>query len=213
MHLWVLAVLTGQAGRQWLETRAASSAGQYNISLSTLLSMPVPLPPLAEQIGALAELEERRVSVERQEAAAELSIQQSISQRQNILRVAFAGQLVPQDPNDEPANALLERIRAERVERAKQPKARKSKQEKGIAAMAIQLIDVLAEASDWIPAQEAFRRCGVGNGALTDRIEELYAELRQLDKEGRLASEPVFELNKNTGKKVKTGDRLKLVVG
>jgi len=37
------------------------------------------------------------------------------TQRKNILKAAFAGQLIPQNPNDEPASALLERIRAERV--------------------------------------------------------------------------------------------------
>ena len=54
------------------------------------------------------------------------SLKQSTAQRQNILRAAFSGQLVPQDPNDEPASVLLERIRAERAEREKQPKTRKA---------------------------------------------------------------------------------------
>ncbi|PKO63366.1 MAG: restriction endonuclease, partial [Betaproteobacteria bacterium HGW-Betaproteobacteria-17] len=44
-----------------------------------------------------------------------LSLKQSTAQRQNILRAAFAGQLVPQDPNDDPASVLLARIRAERA--------------------------------------------------------------------------------------------------
>lgn len=52
-----------------------------------------------------------------QEAAIDLSLKQSTAQRQNILRAAFAGQLVPQDLNDEPASALLERISKERAER------------------------------------------------------------------------------------------------
>jgi type I restriction enzyme S subunit len=47
----------------------------------------------------------------------EISLKQSTAQRQNILRAAFAGQLVPQDPNDEPASVLLVRIRAERAAR------------------------------------------------------------------------------------------------
>jgi len=52
-----------------------------------------------------------------------LALKQSTAQRQNILRAAFAGQLVPQDPNDEPASVLLERIRAERVA-VKRPRGR-----------------------------------------------------------------------------------------
>ena len=50
-----------------------------------------------------------------QERAIEMRLKQSTAQRQNILRAAFSGQLVPQDPNDEPASVLLERIRTERL--------------------------------------------------------------------------------------------------
>jgi hypothetical protein len=61
---------------------------------------------------------ERLSRVEDQEMAIGLSLKQSTAQRQNILRAAFAGQLVPQDPNDEPASVLLERIRKERAAQA-----------------------------------------------------------------------------------------------
>lgn len=62
--------------------------------------------------------------------AIERSLKQSTAQRQNILRAAFAGQLVPQDPNDEPASVLLQRIRAERAAQAtaKKPRGRKTKE-------------------------------------------------------------------------------------
>ncbi|MDC3740246.1 hypothetical protein KDL21_04300 [Pseudomonas syringae pv. syringae] len=206
VHRWILAVLTAHTGRQWLEARAASSAGQHNISLSTLLAMPVPLPPLTEQSGALMEVENCYELIRRQEDAAEFSIKQSAAQRQNILRAAFTGQLVPQDPSDEPASVLLARIRAERAERAMQPKVRKTKQQKEIAVVVSKLIDVLAEAGDWVPAQEAFRSCGVADGAFTDQIEALYAELRALDKAGRLAVEAVTDAE---GRKLH--DRLKLL--
>jgi type I restriction enzyme S subunit len=122
------------------------------------------------------------------------------------LRAAFAGQLVPQDPEDEPASVLLERIRAEREEQDKQPKVRKNIQKKEIVTVVRKLIDVLAEAGDWLPAQEAFRRCGLADGALTDQIESIYAELRILDKAGRLAVEAVTD-----GQGRKLHDRLKLL--
>ena len=168
--------------------------------------MPVPLPPLTEQSGSLTEVENCYELIRRQEDAAEFSIKQSTAQRQNILRAAFTGQLVPQDPSDEPASVLLARIRAERAERAMQPKVRKTKQQKEIAVVVSKLIDVLAEAGDWVPAQEAFRSCGVADGAFTDQIEALYAELRALDKAGRLAVEAVTDAE---GRKLH--DRLKLL--
>ena len=65
-----------------------------------------------------------------QEQSVELSLKQSAAQRQNILRAAFAGQLVPQDPKDEPASVLLARIRAERASAAgvMTPRRRKPKE-------------------------------------------------------------------------------------
>ena len=69
-------------------------------------------------------------AISEQELAIEISLKQSTTQRQNILRAAFSGQLVPQDPADEPASVLLERIRAERAAQAtlKKPRARKTKE-------------------------------------------------------------------------------------
>jgi len=48
------------------------------------------------------------------------------------------------------------------------------------------LVEVLEEAMDWIPAQEAFSRCGIVEGSETTEIEAIYAQLRVLDKSGRL---------------------------
>ena len=60
-----------------------------------------------------------------------MGARQSTAQRKNILQAAFSGQLVPQDPNDEPASVLLERIRAERagsLARTRKPLARSAKE-------------------------------------------------------------------------------------
>ena len=64
-----------------------------------------------------------------QEAAISASLKQATAQRQNILRAAFSGQLVPQDPADEPASALLARIRAERAAQGAQPRKRRAAKE------------------------------------------------------------------------------------
>ena len=116
--------------RSHLVSRVKTTAGQTGISGEDLKRTPIPLPPLAEQQAALAGLEERLRAIEELEAPTKLALKQSTAQRQNILRAAFAGQLVPQDPKDEPASVLLARIRAERASAAgvMTPRRRKPKE-------------------------------------------------------------------------------------
>lgn len=83
-----------------------------------------PLPSTDEQIEIVRLLQAGTEEIQRQGAAIALALKQSSAQRQNILRAAFAGQLVPQDPNEEPASVLLGRINAARLEAIKQPKTR-----------------------------------------------------------------------------------------
>lgn len=182
--------------------------GRPRVNLGHIRAIPLAVCSMEEQREIARALVDAESSIEEQMKAIDHSLKQSTAQRQNILRAAFAGQLVPQDANDEPASVLLERIRAKRAERAKQSKTRKPKQQKEIIAMVNQLKDVLAKAGDWVPAQEAFQRCGIADGALTERIEELYAELRKLDKAGYLAVEAVTDAQ---GRKLY--DKLKLLAG
>lgn len=195
-------------GKTWFQNAGKQTTNLASINMTMLRMFPVPLGPADEQRELLKQLEAQLEQLHRQEQAVVLGLKQSEAQRQNILRAAFTGQLVPQDPDDEPASVLLERIRAERAEREKQPRVRKAKQKKEIAAVISKLKDVLSEAGDWVPAQEAFRRCGVADGAETEQLEVLYAELRNLDKAGQLAVEAVTDAQ---GRKLY--DRLKLRVG
>jgi type I restriction enzyme S subunit len=188
--------------------KLSGGVGINHLSAGKFAKLPLPLPPVAEQLALIETVKECFSRCDDQFAFNAYALKQSTVQRQNILRAAFSGQLVPQDSNDEPASVLLDRIRTERAAREKQPKVRKTKQQKEIAAVVSKLIDVLAEAGDWVPAQEAFRRCGVTDGALIDQIEALYAELRALDKSGHLAVEAV---NDDQGRKLH--DRLKFLAG
>ena len=88
---------------------------------------PIPLPPLAEQARIVAEVERRLSVVQQAEATVEASLARADRLRQSILKQAFSGRLVPQDPNDEPASVLLERIRAEREAEAQAAAALKGK--------------------------------------------------------------------------------------
>jgi type I restriction enzyme S subunit len=193
-------------GKHWIKSVVVQQVGQANVNGSKLSALAIPLPPFDEQKEIISSLQAQTNEIVEQLKNVDTSLKQTAAQRKNILKAAFSGQLVPQDPMDEPASLLLERIRAERAERDKQPKVRKTKQQKEIATMVSKLIEVLAEAGDWMLAQEAFRRCGVADGAETEQIEALYAELRALDKAGRLAVEAVTDAQ---GRKLK--DRLRLL--
>jgi len=129
MSEFVNAVLNseGHGQRQFREMNYG--AGRPHLSFDQLESVLVPLPPQGEQAQIVSMVTESLVYVEQIESELLLLAKQSAAQRQNILRAAFAGQLVPQDPNAEPASVLLERIRAERAERdpGNRPRGRKSK--------------------------------------------------------------------------------------
>jgi type I restriction enzyme S subunit len=97
------------------DIRSLSSGGvQPNLNLSIVKNTVLPLPPLAQQQAIVAEVDRRLSVVAELEAAAAANLARAERLRQAILREAFAGRLVPQDPGDEPASALLERIRGER---------------------------------------------------------------------------------------------------
>ena len=85
-----------------------------HVNVGDVIKFVVPLPPLAEQRRIVAEVERRLSVAQAVEEAVGASLKRAEALRQAILRRAFAGKLVPQDPNDEPASVLLERIRAER---------------------------------------------------------------------------------------------------
>jgi type I restriction enzyme S subunit len=107
-------VLNTGASRDFLRRRVRTTAGQAGVSGGDLRGVPLCLAPLAEQRRIVAEVELRLSVIDELEATVEADLKRAGRLRQSILKRAFAGKLVPQDPNDEPASVLLERIRAER---------------------------------------------------------------------------------------------------
>jgi len=87
---------------------------QANINGTKLKTYPLPLPLLSEQHEIVAEIESRLSVCDKIEESIEHSLKQSEALRQSILKKAFEGKLVSQDPNGEPASVLLDRIKAER---------------------------------------------------------------------------------------------------
>ena len=68
------------------------------------------------------------------------------------------------------------------------------------------LEQILAEAGDWISAQNVLRQCGHGNNVPTEDVERFYAELRDLDLVGRLEVKPITD---SEGRKIEDHIRLK----
>lgn len=85
------------------------------LNLGIIQSLPFPICSLKEQAVLIQELESRFSITDQLEQTITTALQQSEVLRQSILKKAFSGQLVPQDPNDEPASVLLERIKAEKA--------------------------------------------------------------------------------------------------
>jgi len=102
------------SSRRHVELRLVSSAGQNTVSQPTALGLPVPLAPLAEQYRIVAEVERRFSVIDGLETIIQHSLRRADRLRQSVLKRAFEGKLAPQDPDDEPASVMLERIRAER---------------------------------------------------------------------------------------------------
>jgi len=127
------AYINSAYGRHWVKSVVVQQVGQANVNGSKLAALSVPLPPLAEQVELMRVLAEQIESAFAQEKDIEKSLKQSTAQRQNILRSAFSGYLVPQTPDDEPASVLLERIRSERAAQAATKKPRKRKTEEAAA--------------------------------------------------------------------------------
>ncbi len=95
--------------------RLGKGGAQPNISQSILRELEIPVPSLSEQVAANAGIE-RSISVWRETCRAVAAAQRRASGlRRSVLAAAFSGRLVLQDPGEEPASALLERIRAARV--------------------------------------------------------------------------------------------------
>ena len=100
---------------------------RLKLNQSAMRKIPVPLPPLTEQEQIVSELEQHLSVADAAEATLDAELKRAERLRQSILKHAFSGKLVPQDPNDEPASVLLEKIREEKTDQ--QPKRKKTKTE------------------------------------------------------------------------------------
>jgi type I restriction enzyme S subunit len=110
--------------RKYVDINMVSTAGQNTVSQVTIMAIPIPLPPLAEQRRIVAEVERRLSVCDKMEATITESLQKAESLRQSILKKAFEGKLLNKKELEEarnvsdwePAEKLLERIRQEKAQ-------------------------------------------------------------------------------------------------
>lgn len=120
--------LNSPSVRRYFRENATGTAGNMpKISGKTLGSLPMLLPPIAEWDGVLAQLDEAFAHADRLEAEATRARALLDRLESALLAKAFRGELVPQDPNDEPAQTLLDRIRTQRTAAPQAKRGRKGK--------------------------------------------------------------------------------------
>jgi len=100
---------------------------QANINGKKLARYPFPLCSIDEQAAVVVEIESRLSICDKLEQLVDEILSKAQALRQSILKKAFAGELVPQDPHDEPAEKLLERIKAMKATATKTTTARRAR--------------------------------------------------------------------------------------
>ncbi len=122
---WIHLVLLEGTNIRRVSQETKGSAGQVNISLSQCRDFVFPVPPTQIQDEIVRRVEQLFAYADQLEAKVAAAQQRIDALTQSLLAKAFRGELVPQDPTDEPASALLERIRAQRAAAPKPKRGRK----------------------------------------------------------------------------------------
>lgn len=125
---FLLHFLNSGKARAYIEEKAKSTSGVNNINSEEISDLQIPVPTLAEQEKIVAEIESRFERADALETAVDRALNDAEKLKQAVLKKAFSGELVPQNPDDEPASVLLDRIRAARAaEQRANPKKGKQK--------------------------------------------------------------------------------------
>ncbi len=118
-------------GASYFMREGKQTTNLASINLTKLSAFPIPLPSPEEQQKIVSEVERHLSVVDKLETVVNQNLKRAVKLRQSILKKAFEGKLVPQDATDEPADKLLERIKAEKAKREAEAKAKKKQKQPG----------------------------------------------------------------------------------
>lgn len=115
-------ILESPIVRSKIERQARSTSGVHNINSGEVKAITFDLPPVDHQAEIVERFDEQMSKINALETWCETELARSKALRQSILKDAFAGRLVPQDPADEPAADLLARIKHSRAATSDTPR-------------------------------------------------------------------------------------------
>jgi type I restriction enzyme, S subunit len=106
--------------RSYLHTQRFRKIARWTTNMAhlgaeRLSGVEFPVPPFSEQLRIAAEADRHLSIIKEMEKVVRANLKRAHAVRQSILKRAFEGKLVPQDPGDEPASVLMGHIRAERI--------------------------------------------------------------------------------------------------
>jgi type I restriction enzyme S subunit len=186
MGTWVLSWLLSPPGRGHIEKVASSTTGLYTLSINKVADLPIPFPPETEQTEIVREVERRLTAANRLGNKLDRQFEHARSTRQSLLREAFAGRLVAQEPTDEPASFLLKRIRAAREAETQKPKGKRMPKSESKSKLTHRpLLDILREQKRRMTPEQLFKLSGYqqefeDNECRQEVVDKFYEELRQL---------------------------------
>jgi type I restriction enzyme S subunit len=121
-------------GRAWFELRGKQTTNLASLSLRTLKELPVPVPPKDTQDHLVDYVSKVTVQADKIIGDARQLLRKLNAAEKSLLQAALTGRIVPQNPRDEPAEVLLERLRAETADAAASKQRKPSTRKKTASA-------------------------------------------------------------------------------
>ncbi len=187
-------------GKVWINDVAVQQTGQANVNGTKLSQLCIPVMSQAEQSYIVEKFKELKDTCESSFIQIGNNIKLLTMQKQNILKDAFTGVLVEQDPNDEPAQLLLERIKqqqkTEALTKKNTPKKYSAPKVKKEIGMSQTILEILQQQSDWISGQALATAFGLSIHSSIEDIEQFYEQLRTLSLDDKIMVKPDQQNNK-----------------